>query len=94
MSVEGWGGGGAGIIITWLFWKWFLIIDPMFWVCDRSSAASTSSRMYIGAGLNSSSASTSDSASSDRCPPERSVRLSFHTFPSATQTTSPAASKE
>ena len=24
----------------------------MFWVCERSSAASTSSRMYMGAGLN------------------------------------------
>ena len=29
---------------------------PMFWVCDKSSAASTSSRMYMGAGLNCSKA--------------------------------------
>ena len=35
---------------------------PMFCVWLRSSAASTSSRMYIGAGLNSSSDNTSDSA--------------------------------
>lgn len=26
--------------------------EPMFWVCDKSRAASTSSRMYMGAGLN------------------------------------------
>jgi hypothetical protein len=34
-------------------------------VCDKSSAASISSRMYIGAGLNCSSAMINDSAMSD-----------------------------
>jgi hypothetical protein len=38
---------------------------PMCCVCDRSSAASISSRMYIGAGLNCSSAMINDSAMSD-----------------------------
>ena len=32
--------------------KRVLMRRPIFWVCDRSRAASTSSRMYIGAGLN------------------------------------------
>lgn len=45
--------------------KRFLIRRPMFCVCDGSNAASTSSRMYIGAGLNCSSAIMSDSATSD-----------------------------
>jgi hypothetical protein len=38
---------------------------PMCCVCERSSAASISSRMYIGAGLNCSSAMISESAMSD-----------------------------
>lgn len=44
-----------------------LIRRPMFWVCDRSSAASTSSKMYIGAGLNCSSAMMSERAIRDLC---------------------------
>lgn len=34
----------------------------MCWVCDRSSAASISSKIYIGAGLNCRSAMMRDSA--------------------------------
>lgn len=45
--------------------KWDLIIWPMFWVCDISKAASTSSRMYRGAGLNNSMARIKDRAISD-----------------------------
>lgn len=45
--------------------KWDLIICPMFWVCDISKAASTSSRMYRGAGLNNSMARIKDRAISD-----------------------------
>lgn len=45
--------------------KWDLIIWPMFWVCDISRAASTSSRMYRGAGLNNSMARIRDRAISD-----------------------------
>ncbi len=48
--------------------KRILISRPMFCVCDRSSAASTSSRMYMGAGLNCSSAMIRDSAMSDLTP--------------------------
>lgn len=62
------------------------IIWPIFWVCDRSRAASTSSRMYIGAGLNSSSDRMSDRASNERWPPLSSVKLSFHTPPKDTRT--------
>jgi hypothetical protein len=39
----------------------------MFWVCERSRAASTSSRMYIGAGLNCSSAMIKERAMRDLC---------------------------
>lgn len=66
--------------------KWDRIIWPIFWVCERSSAASTSSRMYIGAGLNSSNERISERASSERCPPLSSVKLSFHTPPNETRT--------
>lgn len=41
---------------------------PIFSVWLRSSAASISSRMYMGAGLKSSSDRMSDSTSSERCP--------------------------
>jgi hypothetical protein len=37
----------------------------MFCVCDKSRAASTSSRMYNGAGLNSSNDKINESATSD-----------------------------
>jgi hypothetical protein len=57
---------------------------PMFCVCDRSRAASTSSKMYNGAGLNSSIAKMSERAARERCPPLSSVKLSFHTPPSET----------
>ena len=36
--------------MNWLPLKRVLIRRPMFWVCERSSAASTSSRIYMGAG--------------------------------------------
>ena len=52
-------------IPTWECLKWDRIIWPMFWVWDKSRAASTSSRMYSGAGLNSSMARIRDSATSD-----------------------------
>ena len=42
-----------------------LINRPIFCVCDRSRAASTSSRMYMGAGLNWSKAMIRESAMSD-----------------------------
>jgi len=45
--------------------KCVLSIWPMFWVCERSSAASTSSRMYRGAGLKSSKERIRDKATSD-----------------------------
>lgn len=45
--------------------KRVLMRRPMFCVCDRSSAASTSSKMYIGAGLNCRSAMMSERATSD-----------------------------
>jgi hypothetical protein len=38
---------------------------PICCVCDKSSAASISSRMYIGAGLNCSNAMINESAISD-----------------------------
>mmetsp|Transcript_2393 Transcript_2393/g.6592 ORF Transcript_2393/g.6592 Transcript_2393/m.6592 type:complete len:212 (+) Transcript_2393:508-1143(+) len=57
--------------------KCWRIIAPMFCVWLRSSAESISSRMYIGAGLKRSRASTSDRASSDRWPPLSSVRDCF-----------------
>lgn len=40
-------------------------ILPMFCVCERSRAASISSRMYMGAGLKRSSDKMSDRAMSD-----------------------------
>lgn len=42
-----------------------LINRPMFCVCERSRAASTSSRMYMGAGLNWSNAMIRERAMSD-----------------------------
>ena len=44
----------------------------------------------MGAGLKSRSARISESASSERWPPESSVRDSFHTPPNATRTSRPA----
>ena len=37
--------------INWELLKWLFNIWPMFWVCDKSKAASTSSRIYKGAGF-------------------------------------------
>ena len=54
---------------------------PIFWVCDKSSAASTSSNMYMGAGLNCKRARMRDKAIKDRCPPDNSVREDFQTPP-------------
>ena len=51
--------------MNWEWAKWVLSICPMFCVCDRSRAASTSSRMYTGAGLKRSSAKISESATND-----------------------------
>lgn len=51
--------------MNWEPLKRVLMRRPIFCVCDRSSAASTSSRMYMGAGLNCSSAMISESATSD-----------------------------
>ena len=63
---------------NWDCEKCVLSSRPMFCVCDKSRAASTSSRMYIGAGLNRSMANTNDSASKERWPPESSMSDSFH----------------
>eukprot|EP00123_Amoebidium_parasiticum_P018180 comp24126_c0_seq1/m.43770 comp24126_c0_seq1/g.43770 ORF comp24126_c0_seq1/g.43770 comp24126_c0_seq1/m.43770 type:complete len:388 (+) comp24126_c0_seq1:212-1375(+) len=63
---------------------------PMFWVWLMSSAASTSSRMYTGAGLNSSMARISDRATRDFWPPLSSARLCFQTEPKATLISSPS----
>mmetsp|Transcript_31727 Transcript_31727/g.80897 ORF Transcript_31727/g.80897 Transcript_31727/m.80897 type:complete len:202 (+) Transcript_31727:460-1065(+) len=71
--------------------KCCLIMRPMFCVWFRSSAASTSSRMYSGAGLKRHSARMRDSASSERCPPLSSVSESFHTPPNATRTSRPCS---
>ena len=54
--------------MNWLPLNLVLISRPIFCVCDRSSAASTSSKMYIGAGLNCSSAKIRESAMSDLAP--------------------------
>lgn len=64
---------------------------PMFSVWDRSRAASTSSRMYSGAGLNSSMARIKDSATSDLWPPDSSPRESFHTPHRAILTSRPSS---
>lgn len=53
---------------------------PTFCVCDKSKAASTSSKMYSGAGLNNNMAKINDNAAKDRWPPLNSVKLSFHTL--------------
>lgn len=69
--------------INWLPLNLVLINRPMFCVWERSKAASTSSRIYIGAGLNCRRDMISDIAMSERCPPESSVKLCFHTLPVA-----------
>ena len=63
---------------------------PIFWVCDKSRAASTSSRMYKGAGLNKSNDKMSDKATKDLCPPDNSLRDSFQLSPKATLTSKPS----
>lgn len=75
---------------------------PMLSVCDRSRAASTSSRMYNGAGLNCSRAKISDSATRElkcwkelvfyRWPPLSSVRLCFQIPPRHTLISRPSVS--
>lgn len=72
--------------LTWLFLKWDFNMFPIFCVWERSKAASTSSRMYSGAGLNSNIANIRDNAAKDLWPPLSSVRLSFQTPPSETLT--------
>ena len=62
----------------------------MFWVWLKSSAASTSSKMYMGAGLYSNRARIKDNAISDRCPPLSSLRLCFQISPKAILTSSPS----
>ena len=51
--------------MNWECLKCDLTIWPMFWVCERSSAASTSSRMYSGAGLKSRRERMRERATSD-----------------------------
>lgn len=51
--------------MNWLPLNLVLIRRPIFCVCDRSRAASTSSRMYMGAGLNCRSAMMRERAMSD-----------------------------
>mmetsp|Transcript_69897 Transcript_69897/g.164484 ORF Transcript_69897/g.164484 Transcript_69897/m.164484 type:complete len:203 (-) Transcript_69897:889-1497(-) len=65
-------------------------ITPMFWVWLRSRAASISSRMYMGAGLNSSSARMRERARSERCPPLSSERDSFQQSANPTLNSSPS----
>jgi len=62
----------------------------MFWVWERSRAASISSRMYMGAGLNSNRERMSERARRDLWPPLKSTRLSFQTSPKATFTCKPS----
>jgi len=62
----------------------------MFCVWERSRAASISSRMYIGAGLNSNRERMSERARRDLWPPLKSTRLSFQTSPKATLTCKPS----
>lgn len=69
--------------MNWLPLNLVLINRPIFCVWERSRAASTSSRIYIGAGLNWRRDMMSDNAMSERCPPESSVKLCFHTLPVA-----------
>ena len=51
--------------MNWLPLNLVLISRPIFCVCDKSNAASTSSRIYIGAGLNCSRARMRESAISE-----------------------------
>mmetsp|Transcript_50030 Transcript_50030/g.160048 ORF Transcript_50030/g.160048 Transcript_50030/m.160048 type:complete len:201 (+) Transcript_50030:341-943(+) len=66
------------------------IMWPMFCVWLRSRAESISSRMYMGAGLKSSRAKTSDSASNERWPPLSSERDDFQTPLKATLISRPS----
>lgn len=75
------------------FWKCFLIIWPIFCVCEESRAASTSSNNYKGAGLYLSNAKINDKATRDRCPPLNSVNDSFQTSPKATLNSTPSKSE-
>lgn len=54
----------------------------------------TSSRMYIGAGRNSSRDKISDNVSKDRWPPLSSDKLCFHMPPNATQTSKPCRNEQ
>lgn len=74
------------MLLTWDFLKWVFSILPIFCVCDKSKAASTSSKIYNGAGLNRSIAKIRDNAAKDLWPPLSSVKLSFHTPPNETLT--------
>mmetsp|Transcript_22104 Transcript_22104/g.41553 ORF Transcript_22104/g.41553 Transcript_22104/m.41553 type:complete len:243 (+) Transcript_22104:162-890(+) len=79
--------------LTTMNWDWLKCVRsmlPMFWVWLKSRAASTSSRMYMGAGLNSSILRIRLRASRLLCPPLSSVRLSFQTSPNATLTSRPS----
>mmetsp|Transcript_33990 Transcript_33990/g.79503 ORF Transcript_33990/g.79503 Transcript_33990/m.79503 type:complete len:329 (+) Transcript_33990:40-1026(+) len=68
------------------------IMWPMFWVWLKSKAESISSRMYIGAGLNRRSASTSERARRDRWPPLSSDKDCFQTPLKATLISKPSTS--
>mmetsp|Transcript_84460 Transcript_84460/g.247701 ORF Transcript_84460/g.247701 Transcript_84460/m.247701 type:complete len:201 (-) Transcript_84460:2991-3593(-) len=66
------------------------IMWPMFCVWLKSKAESISSRMYMGAGLKRSSARTSESARSERCPPLSSESEDFQTPLKATLISRPS----
>ena len=74
---------------TWECLKWVFSICPIFCVWDKSNAASTSSKIYSGAGLKRRRLNINDSATRDRCPPLNSDKDSFQTSPKATLTSRP-----
>mmetsp|Transcript_8273 Transcript_8273/g.16703 ORF Transcript_8273/g.16703 Transcript_8273/m.16703 type:complete len:220 (-) Transcript_8273:2882-3541(-) len=76
--------------MNWEFLKCVRSMFPMFWVWLKSRAASTSSRMYIGAGLKSNILRMSESARRLLCPPLSSVSDCFQTSPNATLTSNPS----
>ena len=80
-------------MMNWALRKLFLITRPMFWVWDMSRAASTSSRMYNGAGLYCNSANTNERPAKERWPPLSSSSVSFHKAPNCTLISKPVRTR-
>ncbi len=80
-------------IINCAFRKLFLITKPIFCVWDMSKAASTSSRIYKGAGLYWSNARTNERPANERWPPLNSSNVSFHNAPNCTLISRPVKTR-